>query len=647
MLNEYQNVTICDFLGAYLRREPSDIPPSGALLSLNSEYGPGQVSTRKGFSQVWNPAERITSMYNWVKTGDLISPTGSYLLYFNPTSQKARYVPNLAAPSPADLFTITGSGAYGITYAPVGAAMFVVAAHKPDGSGATQARVCQTYVFSVVVDKAFAGPMTNKPTLTEPAAGTVTAGTHRVGYIVESRSGFTGQISPMDDGTGSFDVSSTIKSSGSKNIHFVLNPTWPSDAGLVWPVMTPTTNLDRYFIVPGLSAAPSGSISFDIDITDDDLIATGTEVTDNLSLFTQDTSGDGPFNPSFTCEFGFRTIYLVTNGTMSQGYASEPSKPQHLTADQHIFNLPGFRQMVCAQPIGRNLYIFGPHWTYVTDDSGSLPVEWPSPSLVDGARGTMSPRGVAFNTSNGIMWVADQGGLFAFQGGAYPQKPVSYEVDPDWQRINWAYGYMVEVTDDPTKQRVYVKAPLDGAVVPTHILVFDYSNGIEFSQVKYSLWNISGYTPGAMSIVQNPVNKRLELWIANGAVTAGGKVLRQMNDGDTNPYRDDSLGIDWQHEVGLFPGSQSAEMGTVYLHPGIQLRARGSGSLAITSYSIDRIRSLPLTATVLSALPGKEYTKRLDLRSEGCSHRFAMNTPDSYCVLSALRHFYAPWIGFR
>jgi hypothetical protein len=87
--------------------------------------------------------------------------------------------------------------------------------------------------------------------------------------------------------------------------------------------------------------------------------------------------------------------------------------------------------------------------------------------------------------------VADEAGLYLFEGGSYPSRPVSYWQQPDWQRINFAQKTKIFVSDDKANQRVTVLAPLDGATSPTHELTWDYSLGTTPEQVQYSLNDIS------------------------------------------------------------------------------------------------------------------------------------------------------------
>jgi hypothetical protein len=635
-LLEYSKVEIVDFRGPWTRLEPTDVPWNRALLAYNCEYTPGSVSTRKGFTQVWNPNEAIYGMYNWVKGADGYSADGSLLFYFSGTSGKVRIVASLVTPGASDLFT--QAGAYSISCASSGARLFI-ATFTTAGVGAGQ---CRVYGFNstTLVDKAFLGPLTTKPTLGNTSTGNVTQGLHRVGYILQTRSGFAGKISPVT-ASNEFDPTSVISAPGGQKISFSVTALWPAEADLIYPVMTPSTDLNRYFIVPGYEsgvAVPAGTswaATATIDVSDEDLMA-GSEVTENLNLLTQDSGGAGPFSPFVVLEYRSRIVYLTQDSDGFGAYISEPEKHQNLTADQHVVRIPGFRKITTgfSDPSGL-LCLVGPHWTYATRDTGDVPAKWPTPWVVDGAIGTLSPRGVTTNTSRGLVWVADVNGLFLFREGAYGERPFSYSVEPEWRKINWAYAHMVEIKDNPTKQEVWVRCPWNGSTVPNRILKFSYARGLEPEDMDFSMDYLTGFNLGAMEVVQNPNTKQLEIWLANHSA---GKVLRQMNASDASPYSDDASGIDWQYETALLP-----KMGGMrHDHHAAQIRVIGNGTLRPTIYTPDRVASMqwPLAMT-LSATPGTSYTRRFFKRSEAISHRFALNGNNEYAVLSALLHLYS------
>lgn len=648
-------VQITDFNGPQFRLEATDIPVEAAQLAVNAEFNPGNVGTRAGFGEALNPNVAITSMFNWVRNADAAITTGNALGYFDGTNHKARIITNLALGTSYDLFT--DGSAYAAAFASGGSRLYACA-FDSTGAGTSQGRVMGTDVAGIYIDKLFMGPMIYKPTLANFGTGSVTAGEHRVGYIVASRNGFIGKISPVSG--SSFDTTSVITATGGKTITVAFNTTWPEDAATVYLVMTTSDNPARYFLVPGVNFGVPGGQSYSytatIDISDDDLAANAQDVTQNLNLLTQDAFGAGPFNPFLILEYGQRIVYFTTVAGLSKWYASDYSEafgvnPQALTADQHVRYLPGYRPVRAAFVLDNVMYVLGQHWTYAERDSNQLPAQWPAPELVDGQIGCLGPLACTVNSSKGMAWVADSGGLYVFSGGRYSSRPVSYLVEPDWKRINLAAGHTIQVKDNKDKQQVYVLVPLATdtdpfPTSPTHIMMFDYSNGLSPEKIKYSLWSITGYAPGAIEVCQNENTRRIELWI--GKSTAG-KLLRQKNwQDDGNPHDDDQAAIDFQYETALLPG-MNRKVGMVWRHLAVRLRAKGYGVLNATVYGLGRVLSTGVSNPImLEREPRGEYYRRYSLMSESASYRFTMNeNAGDHILLSALGHECVTGPAFR
>ena len=654
-----QLVQITDFKGPQFRLEATDIPLEAAQLAINCEYNPGNVGTRAGFGLALNPNVAVTSMFNWVRNPDLAIATGNALAYFDKTNGKARIITNLATGTTYDLFT--DSSAYAASFASGGSRLYACA-FDSTGAGTAQGRVMGTDVAAIYIDKLFMGPMTYKPTLANSGtAGNVTAGSHRIGYIVASRTGFIGKISPVSG--SAFDITSAITAPGGKQLTVTFNTTWATEAATVYPVMTTADNLAQYFIVPNSSfGVPGGSpfsFTVTIDIGDEDLKANAQDVTGNLQLLTQDAGGTGPFNPFLILEYGQRMMYFTTVAGLSKWYVSDYSQdfgvnPQAITADQHVRYLPGYRPVSSAFVLDNVVYVMGPHWTFAERDNQQLPVQWPAPELVDGQIGCLGPLACTVNSSKGMAWVADSGGLYVFSGGRFAERPVSYLVESDWKKINLNAGHTIQVKDHKDKQQVYVLVPLATDIdpfptTPTHVMMFDYSNGMTPETIKYSLWSITNFAPGSIEVVQNQNTRRLELW--TGKATAG-KILRQQNwTDDANPFSDDDAAIDWQYETALLPG-MNRKVGMLWRHQAVRLRAKGYGVLNITAYGIGRQKSASVTSAsnplMLEREPKGEYYKRYALMSESASYRFTMNeNPGDYCLLSALGHEAGTGPSFR
>jgi hypothetical protein len=399
--------------------------------------------------------------------------------------------------------------------------------------------------------------------------------------------------------------------------------------------MSPVSNQSRFFFVPGANAVVVGgtthSVTIAFSIEDGDLIAFGREATYYLLLATQTTAGAAPFNPYVALPYSDRMVYVTTiNDSLGNAVGSiivsEKGFYEEMSLDQHLLHLPGRLDITTVLSIGGTLFIFSPYGTYSTIDNGDVPVAWPAPTLVDGEKGTLAIRGAELAPAGDYAWVADQGGLYYFNGH-YPDNPVSYYQASDWDRINWNAAHTIQIKDDATQNTVFVLVPLDGATTPSHVMSWDYTNGFEPSKVDYSLNFIREYSLGAIETVSNTLSgavsaaaKHRELWLASSAAAV---VLRKNTASDTAPYRDNGQGILASWESGPFPGKNAR--GQNFLHHGADYRIRGIGSAQITVYGLDRIRARSLDSITLAESPGREWHRGFYVMSEGCSHRITSN----------------------
>lgn len=712
-ITDYDKLPIRDFNGQWSRLEPTDVPVNNAIYSQNCEYLPGNVSTRNGFTSSLNSATAMSSMFNWVRNTGNNFNTGNALAYFATASTKARLLTDLAqynAPGAWTIDLFTDASAATVLFTNGGTRLYCAPINTAC-AGTSDGRVVND---DTTTDRLFLGPLSTLPTLANTGTGVITAGTHRVGFVIQTRSGFIGRISPANSTDGTFNTASAIVAPGGRQINLQVTATWPAEAVGVYAVMTTADNLAQYFQVPGASYGVIGGLSstvnININISDVDLKETGTDITQNQFFLTQDTLGNAPFYPFKIVEYGQRIVFLTTVGSTFKYYPSNIANPQQITADQHVRYLPGFRSGRSAFVLDGVLYVLGQNWTYADRDNTQVPVSWPTAELVDGQIGTLSPDGVTVNASKGFAWVAHTSGLYLFSAGRYNTKPVSYYQDDWWKRINWSSAWCVQVRDNKDRLQVYVKVPLkysgtvstsgntatfiktnpatgndfsglapgmaitinnvgytiatvsnDGqtltttttigtnasvaySITPTtatHIFMWDYSNGLTPEAVKFSLWNIASYPLGCIEIVQNPTTQFQELWVGS---TSASNPMRLMNDADSSPYNDNSAAIQCIYETALFPAKALTSIGMQYRHYAAHSRVTGSGTLNVTSFSIDRTATFSWLPITLDSEPTP--FRRINLMTIGASHRFVTNAANQWFLLSGIDYYYAPGPSF-
>ncbi len=422
--------------------------------------------------------------------------------------------------------------------------------------------------------------------------------------------------------------------------------------------MTTTTNLNRYYAVPGaiVSAFLGPPATIVADISDDDLTATGTDVTDYQNLLTNTLTvapWGPPFVPSAIFTYSSRMGYItIDSSNVPVVYISNQNDFQHIAADQNAIYLDALDKPVQGFSLGGLCYIGTPFAFYSCSDNGDFPVTWTPPQKVFGSVGILSPTCVAVNPSQTRALIASEAGFYLFQGGIFPALPLSYYQQPDWQRIDWTKPTQVQVADDQTNKRFIVLAPMladalgtNTSAAGTYELTWDYTEGDTPQTVKYSINSYTAFAPSAVTIVQNVTNFISEPWTAP---SAQGVVIRQSNGLDTNPYRDlNTAGdtpepIQFLYETALVPGNKGGVQATVHDYQGAHFRVTGSGNMSIQANGIDGvITKVPARSPIaLSLTPGQEELVKWFLRSEQQSIQVGTDGVDEFANISLIRVYW-------
>lgn len=489
------------------------------------------------------------------------------------------------------------TGAAGASMVPDGQRLY---AAFFDATGRVGTASGQIYGWNIGTDPLFAAPISNTPTISETGTGLITAGLHNIGYLMQTRNGYTGQPCPV--GAGGF-TPVPFTSTGNHNLRVSIPGPFPSyvtGLGTLQVVMTTAANPNRYYAVPGAVAFAIGSpVNITISITDDDLAATGQDVTSYMNVLQSSLGGTPPFLPSAIFTYSSRMAYVtIDQDGFPVVYFSDPSNYQFVTADQHAIYLEGRQQVVQGCSLRGVCYLGLTSGFYATEDNGDVPVTWTPPQRVDGSIGILAPNCLYANPSLGYALVAGQRGFYLFQGGIFPPLPLSYYQNGDWSRINWTIATQVQIADDELNKRFIVAAPLTntvasvtgsgpytittnvsphlyqtgiackiagvsgtptitvtgpgtftipggsgaptvgGLIAPqtmTHQMTWDYTEGDNAETVKYSIQSFTSYRAAAMAIIRNETTLLNEVWYAPAASAA---LIRQNDGTEAHPYRD-------------------------------------------------------------------------------------------------------------
>jgi hypothetical protein len=466
LLPDTQTALVSQFSGAVPTPDSYAVDAAHALYARNIRFirglaGMNTAGTRLGHSQLVQIGAGdgpVTSMTNWyfVAAGNQISVA----LYYCPAVGIRGWQQSIN-----NLFAvlIPATGAGGAVIATAGQRFY---AAFYDATGRLSAAIGQVYGYGVGADPLFAAPVTTVPVITQPGVGKITAGIHRIGFLTTTRNGYTGTLQPVNS-SGAF-VPVSFTADGAHNVTSTVTfgslPTYLQGNASLQVVMTTAVNLNRWFTVPGarLPSLVVGANVLTFSITDDDLAATGTDVTSYLNLLTSSVAEVAPFTPSAVFTYSGRMGYVaIDSAGFPVVYISDPNAYQKLTADQHGIYLDGQAKPVHGVSIHEGiLFIAANNGFYSCSDNGGVPVSWTPPKRVDGSVGIQSPTCLLVNAQSGFILVASTSGLFVFQGGVFPELPISHHQKVDWLRINWAFPTQVQVAEDSVNHRFHVLAPI-------------------------------------------------------------------------------------------------------------------------------------------------------------------------------------------
>lgn len=254
------------------------------------------------------------------------------------------------------------------------------------------------------------------------------------------------------------------------------------------------------------------------------------------------------------------------------------------------------------------------------------PSEW-KPIQVDAAVGAdCHCFGKSMNFGENIedkLFVADRSGLRLYIGTFLQENTLTFNVDDIWGRINKAYFHTVELAIDPINFYIYVAIPLDAATTPNYVLFGDYSEGIEESAIRWTLWNFASVNPTTIVV---DVEASIPIF-KFGYV--GGNVRKL----DTTSLLDYGNAIDSYVKLPHLP--QGNELDDSVNHfTGARLRVKGAGSLQITGEGLDGSNPFTALPVTLGATPGRIPFAGFNFVSERCALKLRVNATSEWFNLS-------------
>ena len=609
--------SIRQFRGLMARGTSDAIPPEYAIDLLNVEITESGVKTRGGFDSSlqatgnWNG--KVVRSYEFKKRNE-----ASRLLLLDDTgkiwdSSTAMLVPVLNIATMVDFSAVTmfervyispHNGQKGLNNEVV---------YVYDGSGAARAAAGtgpSGYTLEVVDSS---------------TAGVIQKGTHLFSVAFETSSGHITKF-----GLTGAEVK-TYEAPGGKKADISGIPTG-GDSSIVarWILVTKIIkdydgnpkDKDWYFLPSGRIGDNVTTVLNDVNFYDSDLISSAERLMNQLATI-----------PAGSCitSYGAR---LVVGGEWTNdatARASEPGYPESISDLDGFINFDpgdageGLRHMV---EFHNMLYAFKDFRAYATQDNGASPSTWNAPQIdgsqgcsVHGCSGILDSKGQMYDQ----VFVCNRTGLHKFVGTFGSGAELSYVIEDYWNRINPLYFHKLSISVDPVVKRIYIAVPLDAATEPSHLLICDFSDGLEYDKIQWIPWEMP----------KDPSTH----WVEVDYSTKRTKFKYGSKDGGVYVYNSSSLN-DFGNTIPshYLPGYVTADSsGDVCQVDAVRVRAIGSGNLKLTLYGLDNVRVKTLPDIALSSTPGKIYFRDVvEFDNERAALKFAVTTANDWFYVTSI-----------
>lgn len=450
------------------------------------------------------------------------------------------------------------------------------------------------------------------------SAGNVEAGQHLFKYVYETDSGFITQGSP----------SVSLTASGAKKVDLSSISVGPS--GTIARHALATKIIQNYsgreddyefFFVPNGKISNNTATTETVDFFDNDLQASADYLLDQLA------------NIPAGVYIGSYQGSLVSAGEKdkeSVARVSKPGEPESVSSiDGFLLCNPGDAGSGIKNGIEyRDLfYLQKSQKTYVTKNNGSAPATW-DVNLIDSGIGTecfgVSVVLDALGNTQDRFIIADRSGLCLFIG-TYSDKPLSWKIYDIWKRINQAAFSTIQVKLDPVEKLIYVNIPLDAATEPSHVIVFDYKNGLDPQAIRQTIWKLPNKVTSIhiRGIQSGIILPRFEF------ASSDGNVYHY----DTAATDDYGTAIDSYGQSAL---AYHADDGAICHFNLLRFRIKGTGTLLLTLSGEDGVVTANPPSITLASSPGKEINRLINFVNERMSVKWRTNAVGEFWSLNRL-----------
>lgn len=598
-LQEFQKISVSNFRGLYKRGDAGRTPLDHATdLSNMSFTNTGETFTRNGTMLSLALSHPVKRMF-------LATPTtGPTLLTYDGVDTIYQYNPSTGTDSTflilAGMKDFCALNIYGRTY---------IMPSMPPGSTSGTVYVWDgTHTLRAALGFA---PIASFSAATG-AAGNTDPGVHKFAVSYVTNSGFTTRPGPEISGTF---VPVIWTSPGDVQVNLTGIPLGGPEVVARWILVT-KADQEEYFYLQEINDNTTTSIT--LDWFDTDLAVSADDLFDLKEVLKPGVGIDG--SSSFGLyKYHGRMLVWGAEGTDSI-LVSKPGLPEAFDQVVGYIQLPTefdgnyVRGVANLRDV---LYFTKSVGIYSAQDNLDNPSTWPVTQIDGGVGcffyGLSTITGAQTSLSaNDVLIMADRGGLYLFNG-TIVQPPLTWKIEDVWHRLFLAAQHNITIALDPFSQLIYCLLPVDGDFRPSLLLVGDYSEGLDSTNIKWSIFNFP-FTVRAIEMINFGDRDSFEYHLRLGS-------------DDNNLYRLDSTATtDNSVPINAFYQSYQSVLdpGSVNVFRALGFRVNGSNLilslLAQDSQRLQLLNNLPIAPT-----PGFEYTRQINYLSEKMMVKVASN----------------------
>jgi len=454
-------------------------------------------------------------------------------------------------------------------------------------------------------------------------SGNVEPGTHLFAISFESESGFVSAPGPalyavvLADGTHQVDLSGIpIGPTGTVARRILATRRIPDYAGN-------QNDYEFYFV-------PTGRIANNVDSTatvnfyDADLLSEADYLFDNLASIPAGI-GIGVYNESLIVwgEYANPSVVRVSRQNDPETFDAVAGYITVAPNDSGgVMNAVEFRDSLYMM---KNARTYATARDAINTDSA---IFWKVVNVDEGI-GT-GPFGIgAVLDNNGpntdMIVMASRMGLTIFNG-LFVQPELTWKIASAWKSMNFNEFNEIQVMNDVVSQTLYTLLP-DGT-----ILMGDYSNGLSFQAVRWSIWTFP------WPITSIGLDAETDTAPAILYIAGNGNLWKL----DSTVVNDNDAGV--ATKVRYAPRSLS-EYGEVNSVTSLRLRVKGQGVLHSKLYGLDEVLVKTLANRTLASTPGKEITVLANFVNERCALDLELNGASEHLEVLRATLFIAPiWL---